>query len=129
MESSTYKHNENDSRQRASHTVLIEENEDDKLRSYLFESFVPGRPSQMTSFPDLYGPSMVVLTMVALLLFNMKSSGFVVPNGTLMGTALFTCFGSWLSLSSVLYLVCSLFGADISLLQLISSFTVLHRPE
>lgn len=46
-----------------------------KVRIRLLRSFVPRRPSQMTASPDLYGPSMVVLTMVALLLFNMKSSG------------------------------------------------------
>ncbi|KAK6034246.1 hypothetical protein COOONC_28246 [Cooperia oncophora] len=70
--------------------------EPSQVRIRLLRSFVPRRPSQMVTSPDLYGPSMVVLTMVALLLFNMKSSGYVVPNGTLMGTSFFACFGSWL---------------------------------
>ncbi|KIH60419.1 Yip1 domain protein [Ancylostoma duodenale] len=92
------------------------------VRIRLLRSFVPRRPSQMNASPDLYGPSMVVLTMVALLLFNMKSSGYVVQNGTLMGTSFFTCFGSWLALSGVLYVLCFLLGAEISMLELVSVF-------
>ncbi|XGW09308.1 hypothetical protein V3C99_011536 [Haemonchus contortus] len=96
--------------------------EPSQVRIRLLRSFVPRRPSQMVTSPDLYGPSMVVLTMVALLLFNMKSSGYVVPNGTLMGTSFFACFGSWLSLSGLLYVLCFLFGAEIPMLQLVSVF-------
>ncbi|KAK6739068.1 hypothetical protein RB195_020879 [Necator americanus] len=96
--------------------------EPSQVRIRLLRSFVPRRPSQMATSPDLYGPSMVVLTMVALLLYNMKSSGYVVQNGTLMGTSFFTCFGSWISLSGVLYVLCFLLGAEISMLQLVSVF-------
>ncbi|KAL6735646.1 hypothetical protein Aduo_006064 [Ancylostoma duodenale] len=96
--------------------------EPSQVRIRLLRSFVPRRPSQMNASPDLYGPSMVVLTMVALLLFNMKSSGYVVQNGTLMGTSFFTCFGSWLALSGVLYVLCFLLGAEISMLELVSVF-------
>uniref|UniRef100_A0A0K0D4E9 Protein YIPF n=1 Tax=Angiostrongylus cantonensis TaxID=6313 RepID=A0A0K0D4E9_ANGCA len=92
------------------------------VRIRLLRSFIPHRHSQMTPSPDLYGPSMVVLTMVALLLFNMKSSGYVVQNGTLMGTSFLACFGSWLSLSGVLYVLCFLLGAEIQMLQLLSVF-------
>ncbi|EYC44032.1 hypothetical protein Y032_0473g2082 [Ancylostoma ceylanicum] len=96
--------------------------EPSQVRIRLLRSFVPRRPSQMNASPDLYGPSMVVLTMVALLLFNMKSSGYVVQNGTLMGTSFFACFGSWLALSGVLYVLCFLLGAEISMLELVSVF-------
>ncbi|VDM73335.1 unnamed protein product [Strongylus vulgaris] len=96
--------------------------EPSQVRIRLLRSFVPRRPSKMSSSIDLYGPSMVVLTMVALLLYNMKSSGYVVQNGTLMGTSFFACTGSWLLLSGVLYVLCFLLGAEISMLELVSVF-------
>ncbi|KAJ1359175.1 hypothetical protein KIN20_017849 [Parelaphostrongylus tenuis] len=96
--------------------------EPSQVRIRLLRSFIPHRQCQMASSSDLYGPSMVVLTMVALLLFNMKSSGYVVQNGTLMGTSFLACFGSWLSLSGVLYVLCFLLGAEIQMLQLLSVF-------
>ncbi|VDO31830.1 unnamed protein product, partial [Heligmosomoides polygyrus] len=96
--------------------------EPSQIRIRLLRSFIPRRPSQMVTSPDLYGPTMVVLTMVALLLLNMKTSGFVVQNGTLMGTSFFASFGSWLFLSGLLYVLCFLFGAEIPMLQLASVF-------
>ncbi|KJH50908.1 Yip1 domain protein [Dictyocaulus viviparus] len=96
--------------------------EPSQIRIRIFRSFIPHRHSQLLPSPDLYGPSMVVLTMVALLLFNMKSSGYVVQNGTLMGTSFFACFGSWLLLSGLLYVFCFLLGAEIQMLQLLSIF-------
>ncbi|VDL84823.1 unnamed protein product [Nippostrongylus brasiliensis] len=139
MEPPTYSYSEGDARQRLGSTGLgtssnapppkpdpaqfdFQSQLGHMVRIRLLRSFVPRRPSQMVTVPDLYGPSMVVLTMVALLLFNMKSSGYVVQNGTLMGTSFFACFGSWLVLSGLLYVLCFLFGADIPMLHLVSVF-------
>ncbi|CAD6190130.1 unnamed protein product [Caenorhabditis auriculariae] len=93
-----------------------------EVRARLIRSFVPKKPSQMATSPDLYGPTMLVLTMVALLLYNMKSSGYTVQNGTLMGTAMFSCFGSWLLISGGLYVLCFLLSAEVPMLHLVSTF-------
>lgn len=148
-----------------------------QVRTRLIRSFIPRKPSQIQVSPDLYGPSMIVLTMVALLLYNMKTSGLVVKttgkmnfsskiislqwkikkihrfsrfflvfslktnifllyylitnsyhfriviqNGTLMGTAMFTCFGSWILISGALWLACFLLAAEQPFLTVLSSF-------
>uniref|UniRef100_A0A8R1HHV4 Protein YIPF n=1 Tax=Caenorhabditis japonica TaxID=281687 RepID=A0A8R1HHV4_CAEJA len=93
-----------------------------EVRSRLIRSFIPRKPSQIQVSLDLYGPSMIVLTMVALLLYNMKSSGIIIQNGTLMGTAMFTCFGSWILISGALWVACFLLAAEQPFLTILSSF-------
>ncbi|VDK77511.1 unnamed protein product [Litomosoides sigmodontis] len=66
-----------------------------QVRNRLIQSFIPRRPSQMNVSSDMYGPTMIILTLVALLLYSMKSSGYTVQDGTLIGTAMVTCFGAW----------------------------------
>ncbi|CDW52539.1 hypothetical protein TTRE_0000080101 [Trichuris trichiura] len=44
---------------------------------------------------DLYGPLMLVFTLVALLLHSMKNSNYVVKDRTLIGTAFATTIGYW----------------------------------
>lgn len=46
-----------------------------QVRNRLIQSFIPRRPSQMNVSSDMYGPTMIILTLVALLLYSMKSSG------------------------------------------------------
>lgn len=93
-----------------------------EVRTRLIRSFIPRKPSQIQVSPDLYGPSMIILTMVALLLYNMKSSGIIIQNGTLMGTAMFTCFGSWMLISGALWVACFLLAAEQPFLTILSSF-------
>lgn len=93
-----------------------------QVRSRLLESMVPVR---MINFPqkiagELYGPLMLVFTMVAILLHGMKSSGTVIIEGTLMGTAIGTCFGYWLGISSLVYFLAYLCNAQITMLQTLS---------
>ncbi|XP_053314942.1 protein YIPF3 [Spea bombifrons] len=93
-----------------------------QVRNRLLESMIPVR---MISFPqkiagELYGPLMLVFTMVAILLHGMKSSGTVIREGTLMGTAIGTCFGYWLGVSSFIYFVAYLCNAQITMLQTLS---------
>ncbi|KAJ0004621.1 hypothetical protein NQD34_010835 [Periophthalmus magnuspinnatus] len=76
-----------------------------QVRTRLLESLIPVR---MVSFPqkiggELYGPLMLVFTLVAILLQGMKTSNTQIIGGTLMGTAIGTCFGYWLCMSGLVY--------------------------
>ncbi|KAM9699299.1 protein YIPF3 isoform 1-T2 [Menidia menidia] len=93
-----------------------------QVRSRLMESLIPVR---MVNFPqkiagELYGPLMLVFTLVAILLHGMKTSGTVIREGTLMGTAIGTCFGYWLGVSSLVYFLSYLVNAQITMLQMLS---------
>ncbi|XP_042339397.1 protein YIPF3, partial [Plectropomus leopardus] len=82
-------------------------------------------PVRMINFPqkiagELYGPLMLVFTLVAILLHGMKTSGTVIREGTLMGTAIGTCFGYWLGVSSFIYFLAYLVNAQITMLQTLS---------
>ncbi|NP_001089118.1 protein YIPF3 [Xenopus laevis] len=93
-----------------------------QVRHRLLESMIPVK---MISFPqkiagELYGPLMLVFTMVAILLHGMKSSGTIIREGTLMGTAIGTCFGYWLGVSSFIYFLAYLCNAQITMLQTLS---------
>ncbi|VDN82539.1 unnamed protein product [Brugia pahangi] len=77
-----------------------------QVRNRLIQSFIPRKPSQMHVSNDMYGPTMIILTLVALLLYSMKSSGYTVKDGTLIGTAMVTCFGAWFFMSLVIYALC-----------------------
>uniref|UniRef100_A0A673MH11 Protein YIPF3 n=1 Tax=Sinocyclocheilus rhinocerous TaxID=307959 RepID=A0A673MH11_9TELE len=96
--------------------------EPNQVRNRLIESLIPVR---MINFPqkvagELYGPMMLVFTMVAILLHGMKTSGTVIREGTLMGTAIGTCFGYWLGVSSFIYFLAYLCNAQITMLQMLS---------
>ncbi|XP_049591248.1 protein YIPF3 isoform X2 [Syngnathus scovelli] len=93
-----------------------------QVRSRLIESMIPVR---MINFPqkiagELYGPLMLVFTLVAILLHGMKTSETVIREGTLMGTAIGTCFGYWLGVSSLIYFLAYLLNAQITMLQSLS---------
>ncbi|MGH0162162.1 UNVERIFIED_CONTAM: hypothetical protein FKN15_042254 [Acipenser sinensis] len=109
-----------------------------QVRNRLLESLIPVR---IINFPqkiagELYGPLMLVFTLVAILLHGMKTSGTVIREGTLMGTAIGTCFGYWLGISSFIYFLAYLCNAQITMLQMLSllvaaliSHTVGHTPR
>ncbi|XP_057198635.1 protein YIPF3 isoform X1 [Triplophysa rosa] len=93
-----------------------------QVRSRLIESLIPVR---VINFPqkvagELYGPLMLVFTMVAILLHGMKTSDTVIREGTLMGTAIGTCFGYWLGVSSFIYFIAYICNAQITMLQMLS---------
>ncbi|VDM43645.1 unnamed protein product [Toxocara canis] len=91
-----------------------------QVRNRLFQSLIPRRPSQMNVSNDMYGPSMIVLTMVALLLFSMKSSGYMVQDGTLMGTALLSCFSAWFFISLAISTLCYILSTDATTVHIFS---------
>ncbi|XP_071796426.1 protein YIPF3-like isoform X2 [Asterias amurensis] len=85
-------------------------------------SFLPLRPSgtQQKAVGELYGPLMIVFTLVAILLMGMKDSGHTVREGTLMGTAIGVVFGYWFLASGLYYGVSFICNTQISFLQVLS---------
>ncbi|XP_067951462.1 protein YIPF3-like [Watersipora subatra] len=89
----------------------------------IVNSFVPKPPTAANPIKvvkELYGPTMLVLTLIALLLFEMKSSGHTVKEGTLIGTAFGTCFGYWIGCGTLAWLVSYVCNTHITYLQIIS---------
>jgi hypothetical protein len=88
----------------------------------LISSFIPIKTfSTPQKIPgELYGPLMTVFTLIAVLLMNMKTSGTVLQQGTLMGTAFATCFGYWFGISSLMYFIAYICKAYISAVQCLS---------
>ncbi|KAM7537852.1 hypothetical protein Aperf_G00000078150 [Anoplocephala perfoliata] len=70
---------------------------------------------------DLYGPFMACLTLIAVILFEMKLSDHQVQEGTLMGSAFLTCFGYWLGASGILLASCYFGNSPVTFVQLLSS--------
>ncbi len=85
-------------------------------------SFLPLRPSgsQQKAVGELYGPLMIVFTLVAILLMGMKDSGHTVREGTLMGTAIGVVFGYWFLASGLYYGVSFVCNTHITFLQVLS---------
>ncbi|EDO47784.1 predicted protein, partial [Nematostella vectensis] len=94
-----------------------------EVRSRLFHSLIPQLPSTaspQTVVGELYGPMMLVFTLIAVLLFGMKTSGHTVQEGTLMGTAFGLCFGYWLGGSAFCYCVAYFCNTHLTFLQICS---------
>ena len=93
-----------------------------EVKQRLLRSFVPNRPGAPLSaiHSELYGPLMLVLTLVAVLLFDMKHSGHQVRDATLMGTALFSAFVYWVGASALLFSVAMACGTEVRFAQLLS---------
>ncbi|XP_033102288.1 protein YIPF3-like isoform X2 [Anneissia japonica] len=91
------------------------------VRRLIF-SLVPKRPSGRPQKveTELYGPLMVVFTLIAFLLMEMKSSSHVVREGTLMGSAIGLCFGYWFIASGLFYTVAYICNTQITPLQVLS---------
>ncbi|XP_023225290.1 protein YIPF3-like isoform X2 [Centruroides sculpturatus] len=89
----------------------------------ILQSFVPKLPSHFTSMvlpEELYGPLMLVFTLIALLLYEMKISGLVVKEGTLMGTAFGVSFGYWLGAAAFGYLLTYVCNTKLTFIQYLS---------
>jgi len=68
----------------------------------------------------LYGPLMLNLTLIAILLLGMKLSGVHVQEGTLMGTAFAVCFSYWFSASFFFYFLGYIYSSPLTLLRVFS---------
>ncbi|VDM33026.1 unnamed protein product [Hydatigera taeniaeformis] len=86
----------------------------------IIKSVDPRPPFSLDSGYDLYGPFMACLTLIAVLLFEMKLSVHKVQEGTLMGSAFLTCFGYWLVSSSLLNVICYFGKSSVSFTHILS---------
>ncbi|XP_058949169.2 protein YIPF3 [Pocillopora verrucosa] len=94
-----------------------------EVRNRLLHSLIPKLPSTaspQTVVGELYGPLMLVFTLIAILLFSMKTSGHTVQEGTLMGTAFGVCFGYWLGGAGMFYAVAFMSSTHLTFLQILS---------
>ncbi|GAB1605168.1 protein YIPF3-like isoform X1 [Argonauta hians] len=93
-----------------------------QVRTRLIDSLIPRKSGlQVQNVPhELYGPTMVIFTLIALLLFQMKSSGHQVQEGTLMGTSFLVCFSYWIGASSVISLLSYLCNIPVTMTQVLS---------
>ncbi|XP_076336024.1 protein YIPF3-like isoform X1 [Tachypleus tridentatus] len=97
--------------------------EPNEVKQRIIHSFIPRYPSfyKTVSIPgELYGPLMLVFTLIALLLYGMKVSEHVVQEGTLMGTAFGVCFGYWLGGSALVYFLAYICNTHITFLETLS---------
>ncbi|GFN76136.1 protein yipf3 [Plakobranchus ocellatus] len=93
-----------------------------EVQSRLVYSLVPMRPTDTRQEvpKELYGPTMVVLTLIALLLYQMKSADHRVEEGTLIGSAFAVCFMYWLGASALVWFVAYVCEVRIAILQILS---------
>ncbi|CAD5121016.1 DgyrCDS9559 [Dimorphilus gyrociliatus] len=92
-----------------------------EVRKRLLYSLVPSKPTtQIKLMRELYGPLMLVFTLIAILLFQMKTSDHTVQEGTLMGTAFAVCFGYWIGTSSFVWVLSYVCNSRIQLVQIMS---------
>jgi len=96
--------------------------EPSEVRDRLIHSLIPRLPTGNRSVlvGELYGPSMLVFTLIAILLYGMKTSGHEVKEGTLMGTAFGVCFGYWIGVSAFVYFLAYVCNTHISFLHTLS---------
>ncbi|KAK3103022.1 hypothetical protein FSP39_015818 [Pinctada imbricata] len=92
-----------------------------EVRTRLFQSFIP-KPikDRQKIHKELYGPVMVIFTLIALLLFQMKAAEHKVEEGTLMGTAFGVCFTYWLGAAGLMWFLCFVCNTRISAVQILS---------
>eukprot|EP01101_Sappina_pedata_P012028 TRINITY_DN8190_c0_g1_i2.p1 TRINITY_DN8190_c0_g1~~TRINITY_DN8190_c0_g1_i2.p1 ORF type:complete len:361 (+),score=98.25 TRINITY_DN8190_c0_g1_i2:49-1083(+) len=87
------------------------------------QTFIPnGKSDLITKSSDLYGPTLIFFTLIAIILLAMKLSHTSVSDGTLVGTAMTACFTYWVAVSLLFYSLCYLCTVSISLFQILSIF-------
>ncbi|XP_065174664.1 protein YIPF3-like [Sycon ciliatum] len=93
-----------------------------QVRRRLFWSLIPQRPTgdPQPLDTELYGPVMLVFTLVAILVYGMKSADHVVQEGTLMGTAIGISFLYFVGTASLFFFLAYLLNAQITLIQMLS---------
>lgn len=89
-----------------------------RLITALIPEKLTGSPQIIVS--ELYGPLMVVLTLIAVMLAGMKATGQTVQEGTLMGTAIGTCFGYWLGASCFFFALAYFCDTKITPIEVLS---------
>ncbi|XP_071100212.1 protein YIPF3-like isoform X2 [Haliotis cracherodii] len=93
-----------------------------EVQRRLLFSMIPQKPTSQRQRiqKELYGPLMVIFTMIALLLYQMKVSSHSVEEGTLMGTAFVVCFSYWFGTSSFIWFLSYVCNVRIAMVQVLS---------
>ncbi|UJR21777.1 hypothetical protein I4U23_024852 [Adineta vaga] len=87
----------------------------------LIRSLIPrSSPRDENIKPELYGPSMIVFTLAAILIYQMKLSSHSVQDGTLIGTSFLVCFGYWIGSSFAVSSFSYVCNTQLSLMQILS---------
>lgn len=84
----------------------------------LVYSLVPFKNNYLTT--ELYGPLMILFTLCAILIYQMKIANHSIEDGTLIGTAFFVCFTYWIGLSSLVSSTSFICYSSISLFNYLS---------
>jgi len=94
-----------------------------EVQSRLLNSLIPVKRAEASRYVvprELYGPTMLVFTLIALLLYQMKTAEHKVDEGTLMGTAFGMCFTYWIGTSSFVWFVAYVCNINLAILQVLS---------
>ncbi|CAF1323630.1 unnamed protein product [Adineta steineri] len=87
----------------------------------LVRSLIPrSLPREENVKPELYGPSMIVFTLAAILIYQMKLSSHSVQDGTLIGTSFLVCFGFWIGSGFAISSFTFVCNTQLSLMQILS---------
>eukprot|EP00043_Microstomoeca_roanoka_P002689 m.39786 g.39786 ORF g.39786 m.39786 type:complete len:271 (+) comp11654_c0_seq1:285-1097(+) len=92
------------------------------LRQRLLQSIWPRfTRQQQVIAADMYGPIMLALTLSAVLLLSMKSTGHILRReGTLIGTSFAVSFGYWISLAGIMYAFGFIFNTNVTVIELLA---------
>ncbi|CAF3480518.1 unnamed protein product [Adineta steineri] len=92
-----------------------------ELLHRLLHSLTPRWPSPDENIkPELYGPAMIVFTLAAILIYQMKLSSHSVQDGTLIGTSFLICFGYWIGSSFAISSMSFVCNTHLTLMQILS---------
>lgn len=92
-----------------------------EILNRLLYSFVPRWPTFDEPIKsELYGPSMIVFTLAAILIYQMKLASHSVQDGTLIGTSFLLCFGYWIGSSFLISSVSFVCNTHLTFMQILS---------
>ncbi|CAF2905196.1 unnamed protein product [Rotaria sp. Silwood2] len=87
----------------------------------LLHVLIPRWPSPDENIkPELYGPTMIVFTLAAILIYQMKLASHSVQDGTLIGSSFLICFGYWIGSSFAISSVSFVCNIHLSLMQILN---------
>lgn len=86
----------------------------------LMYSLVPIERSNTGLVTELYGPLMILFTLCAILIYQMKLASHAIQDGTLIGTAFFVCFSYWIGTSFMASSTSFVCNSSISLFNFLS---------
>jgi hypothetical protein len=69
---------------------------------------------------ELYGPLMILFTLCAIIIYQMKMASHSIQDGTLIGTAFFVCFSYWIGTSLLFSSSSFFFNSSITIFNYLS---------